>query len=121
MAKKPKPRAARPLPEYPDSYPSVFQKGTLGYVLDQEAGVEKTTAARKQILASELPPSDFSNAMHKIGRPVGTDYRSAPEWTIWLAGRRFESRKTRESIEDMEEEIANLERQIDFYEGNPTE
>ncbi len=36
------------MPEYQNEYPSKFKKGTLGYVLDQEAGVQKTMEARKQ-------------------------------------------------------------------------
>ena len=33
--------------ELPGTYPSKFRNGTLGFVLDQEKGVEKVTAARK--------------------------------------------------------------------------
>jgi hypothetical protein len=174
MAKKRKPKT---MPEYQDSYPSRFQKGTLGYVLDQEAGVEKTTEARKLALVKaasngllratsrfisdevssirqgldidddngdhmidnaadrlekharvlrelasgqeykepgdSLPPSDFSNAMHKIGRPVGMEYRLAPEWEIWLAARRFENRRIRDELEAADELIEMLERELE--------
>ena len=38
-----------------DGYPSKFRKGTLGYVLDQEKGVEKVTVARKaQLLVASI-------------------------------------------------------------------
>ena len=110
MAKKRKPKT---MPEYQDSYPRRFQKGTLRYVLDQEAGIEETTAARKQVLIAELPPSDFSNAMHKIGRPVGMEYRLAPEWEIWLAARRFENRRMKDELEAAGELIVMLERELD--------
>ena len=61
----------------------------------------------------DLPPSDFSNAMHKIGRPVGMEYRLAPEWEIWLAARRFENRRMRDELEAADELIEILERELD--------
>lgn len=34
-----------------------------------------------------LPPQDFINAMHKIGRPVSIDdWRDTSEWAIFKAG-----------------------------------
>jgi len=41
------------LPEYKTEYPSRYPKGTLGWVLDQESGVEEVTAARKAAIVAD--------------------------------------------------------------------
>jgi len=38
-------------------------------------------------MKGKLPPREFSNAMHKIARPVSVDdWRDTPEWIIYRAG-----------------------------------
>jgi hypothetical protein len=83
---------------------SKFKPGTIGYVLDQET-------------ANDLPPADFSNAMNKIGRPVGFGYRETPEWRIFLAGRKSEANESRSRLDAAREEIDYLERALDFHES----
>ena len=57
----------------------------------------------------DLPPTEFSNAMNAIGRPVGTEYRAAPEWQIFLAGRIFEIRRQQEVLSFAKEDIRRLQ------------
>ena len=92
-----------------DGYPAI-EVIAMGEGAQEE--IEKTTA-RKQVSIDELPPSDFSNAMHKIGRPVGMEYRLAPEWEIWLAARRFENRRMRDELAAADELIEMLERELE--------
>jgi ribosome modulation factor len=54
--------------EYKDEYPSRFPKGTLGWVLDQETGVEEVTKVRKEEIKSEF---DKLEAAYKAGRKAG--------------------------------------------------
>jgi hypothetical protein len=66
-----------------------------------------------EVFAAELPPSEFSNAMHKIGRPVGTEYRSTPEWRIWMAARKAENKRMKDDLRAADELIERLEREIE--------
>ena len=71
---------------------SKFTPGTLGHVFEQEAD-------------NELPPREFSNAMNRIGQPVGYGFRKTPEWKIWIAARKYEAERLQERIKDAREEI----------------
>jgi hypothetical protein len=95
-----RPKQGRPLVEVLKEPETRYKPGSLGAILEREKMVE-------------LPPIEFSNAMHKIGRPVGTDYRSTPEWKIWLAARRFENRRMRDELKAADEVIERLEREIE--------
>ena len=61
----------------------------------------------------QIPPREFSNAMNKIGRPVGESYRSSPEWKIWLAARKYENGRMKDELEAADELIEMLEREIE--------
>ena len=53
------------LPEYQTEYPSRFKRGTLGWVLDQEAGAEEVTRKRKEAIADRRPPR-FSPEWYRL-------------------------------------------------------
>ena len=57
------------LPEYQLEYPSRFRKGTLGWVLDQEAGVEQVTELRKREIESQFHKLETA---YKAGRKAGS-------------------------------------------------
>jgi hypothetical protein len=59
----------------------------------------------------DLPPTEFSNAMNDIGRPVGTEYRATPEWQIFLAGRMAESRRQHEDLAAAKDGIRRLQKE----------
>jgi len=61
-------KTADGLPEYQLEYPSRFRKGTLGWVLDQEAGVEQVTEARKREIESQFHKLETA---YKAGRQAG--------------------------------------------------
>jgi hypothetical protein len=84
-------------------------------IIDRKRGssMDKRPKTLVEIFASELPPADFSNAMNGIGRPVGIDYREAPEWRIWLAARKAENRQMEDDLKAAAERIERMRREID--------
>ena len=93
------------LPKYRKSYPSRFRKGTLGYVLDQESGVEAVTVARKRVIESVYHKLEVA---YKAGRKAGGSgmpksvnpfevpkSRSHSEHSEWLRGWRAVRRDAR--------------------------
>lgn len=100
------------LPEYKDMYPSRYLPGTLGWVLDQEAGVEKVTAARKRVIESQFYKLE---AAYKAGQKAGTarlpksvnpfkqpKSRSHSEYSEWLRGWRAAHRDARAAARIMD-------------------
>lgn len=62
-------RKAKAMPEYtPGRYPSVFKKGTLGFVLDQEKGVEKVTVARKAAMRAPVLVASIQQAVAELSQ-----------------------------------------------------
>ncbi len=46
-----------------------------------------STATPQAAAGKPLPPTEFSNAMHNIERPVDVaTWRRTPEWQIYIAG-----------------------------------
>ena len=63
----------------------------------------------------DLPPTEFSNAMNRIGSPVGLDYRTRPEWSIFLAGMLAERQKQHEELTLAKERIRRLQSDIEGH------
>ena len=62
---------------------------------------------------TDLPPTEFSNAMNRVGRPVGLDYRTRPEWKIFLAGMMAERQRQHEELTAAKERILRLQSDIE--------
>ena len=76
------------LPEYKEEYPSKFEKGTLGWVLDQEFGVEEIMKERKRIIQSEIINECHCPWCKSPGNSVGTTTEYACGSSIGCAHQR---------------------------------
>ena len=63
-----------------------------------------------------LPPTAFSNVLNKIGAPFNADWRSSPEWRIFVAGKREAARDAADQIAMLKDEIERLEEDQDDWE-----